>query len=168
MKSVLIAIDGSDLDRTVLRCAHGLFGDKARYLIVNVHNEPLVYSTIALAHGMASVISAPELLRFVEDDGSNSHNAAELARRAADAAGIADCEVDVESGDPAVAILTAARHHDVDVIAVGSHSSNWFERLFTPSVSKQLVDRARRPVLVVHTNDQEPTHEPGQEADQSR
>ena len=152
---MLIAMDGSSLDRTVLCCAHELFGDQAHYVVVNVRNEPLVYSTIALAHGMASVISAPELLRFVEDE-EGAEEAAEVARRAAEDAGITDVEVDVESGDPAGAILGAAADHDVDVIAVGSHGRNWFERLFTPSVSKQLVDRARRPVLVVHTGDIEP------------
>ena len=157
MKHVLIAIDGSDLDSTVLCCAHGLFGDSAHYVIVNVRNEPLIYSTIALAHGMASVISAPELLRFVEDSGGDGRTAAEeAARRAAEEAGLTDVEIDVESGDPAAAILAAAAEHDVDVIAIGSHSRNWFERLFTPSVSRQLVDRARRPVLVVHTGDVDP------------
>lgn len=156
MKHVLVAIDGSDLDSTVLCCAHGLFGDDAHYVIVNVRNEPLIYSTIALAHGMASVISAPELLRFVEDSSGDGRTAAEdAARQAAHEAGITDIEVDVESGDPAAAILSAAAEHDVDVIAIGSHSRNWFERLFTPSVSRQLVDRAQRPVLVVHTGDVE-------------
>lgn len=154
MKNVLVAIDGSDFDRTVLRRTHDLFGDDTHYIVVNVHNEPLVYSTVALAHGMASVISAPELLRYVEDDDTTERDRAiETARRAAEDAGITDLEVDIESGDPTAAILLAAEEHEADVIVVGSHGRNWFERVFNPSVSRQLVERAHHPVLVVHTDD---------------
>lgn len=155
MKNVLIAVDGSDLDRTVLRCSHALFGDDAHYLVVNVHAEPLVYPTIALAHGMASTMATPELLRFVDDENSDPRaEAAAAAQRAAEIEGLTDVEVDVEAGDPVAAILAAAQENHVDVIAVGSHGRRWFERLFAPSVSNALVHKAHRPVLVIHTGDE--------------
>jgi nucleotide-binding universal stress UspA family protein len=52
-------------------------------------------------------------------------------------------------GDPAYAILRAADEHDVDLIVVGSHTHSWFSRLFTGSVSNDLLREADIPVLVV-------------------
>jgi nucleotide-binding universal stress UspA family protein len=52
-------------------------------------------------------------------------------------------------GDPAYAIIQAAHEHQVDVIVVGSHTHSWFSRLFTGSVSNDLLREADIPVLVV-------------------
>ena len=53
------------------------------------------------------------------------------------------------TGDPAAAIITAAREHHADVIVVGSHDSSWFHRLFLGSVRADVVRQADIPVLVV-------------------
>ena len=60
-----------------------------------------------------------------------------------------DAEVIGDVGDPAYAIIQAAHQHGVDVIVVGSHTHSWFSRLFTGSVSSDLVREADIPVLVV-------------------
>jgi nucleotide-binding universal stress UspA family protein len=51
-------------------------------------------------------------------------------------------------GDPARAILEAAHEHGVDVVVVGSHDRSWLSRLFSKSVSTEIVKRADLPVLL--------------------
>ena len=72
--------------------------------------------------------------------------------RAAEVAGDSDldaAEVLGDTGDPAYAILDAAHEHQVDVIVVGSHERNWFSRLLSGSVSREVVRESTIPVLVV-------------------
>ena len=63
-------------------------------------------------------------------------------------AGVRDAKPLGETGDPAEAIIAAARDYDADVIVVGSHEHGWFGRLFTPSVGAKVVRKADTPVLV--------------------
>jgi nucleotide-binding universal stress UspA family protein len=51
--------------------------------------------------------------------------------------------------NPAEAILRVARVEDADVVIVGAHPRSWFGRLVSGSVAAQVVNRARRSVLVV-------------------
>jgi nucleotide-binding universal stress UspA family protein len=53
-----------------------------------------------------------------------------------------------ETGDPADAIIAAAREYEADVIVVGSHDRGWFRRLLNPSVSGAVVRDADVPLLV--------------------
>lgn len=50
--------------------------------------------------------------------------------------------------DPAQAVLDEARTRDADLIVVGTRGRSWLERLLTSSVSEQIINRARRSVLV--------------------
>lgn len=55
----------------------------------------------------------------------------------------------VEVGHPAEQIIFDADRHDVDLIVVGDRGRSKFARLLLGSVSKQVVQYAGRPVLVV-------------------
>ncbi|MGH9271629.1 MAG: universal stress protein [Ilumatobacteraceae bacterium] len=81
--------------------------------------------------------------------GAATEGAEAAARDAAAEAGLPATEAIGELGDPTDAILRAAEERDVDVIVVGSHQRNWFERLLRRSVTKELVRHAEIPVLVV-------------------
>jgi nucleotide-binding universal stress UspA family protein len=86
--------------------------------------------------------------------GEQDATAGELAERQADqvavAADLPHAEVIGQVGDPTDAIIDAAARCHADVIVVGSHDRNWFQRLLSPSVADAVVHDARVPVLVVH------------------
>jgi K+-sensing histidine kinase KdpD len=54
-----------------------------------------------------------------------------------------------EVGDPADAILRAARHHHADVVVLGEDDRSWISRPFTGSVERALLRDSDVSVLVV-------------------
>jgi nucleotide-binding universal stress UspA family protein len=56
---------------------------------------------------------------------------------------------EVSVGHPAEQIIYDADRHGVDLIVVGDRGRSKFARLFLGSVSRQVVEHAGRPVLVV-------------------
>jgi len=58
-----------------------------------------------------------------------------------------ECEVAV--GHPAEQIMYSADRHDVDLIVMGHRGKTVFRRLLMGSISKQVVQHANQPVLVV-------------------
>lgn len=73
-----------------------------------------------------------------------------LARIVADAreVGVA-AQFLIWEGDPGACVLEAAEAEGADVIVVGSHGRGRVGRLLLGSVSSVVVDRARRPVVVI-------------------
>jgi len=59
-----------------------------------------------------------------------------------------DAETEVLEGDPAGRILELARLRDVDLIVVGSRGLGPIAGALVGSVSREVVHRADRPVLV--------------------
>jgi nucleotide-binding universal stress UspA family protein len=59
----------------------------------------------------------------------------------------------VWEGEPGPAVLEAAEAEDVDLVVVGRRNLGAVGRLFLGSVSRHVVEHARRPVLVVHADD---------------
>jgi nucleotide-binding universal stress UspA family protein len=55
----------------------------------------------------------------------------------------------VKTGHPGEEILNTAKENDVDMILVGSRSKRGATRLFMGSVSREVVNLAECPVLVV-------------------
>ena len=151
MTRVLIAVDDSETSLEAARVAHGLFGEDANYLVVNVADSGVNSS---IAWGYAYPVSMPMLdVPMVSTDPEVDRTIAESAeQRAADiaeAAHLPKPEAVGETGDVATAILSAAHEHHVDVIVVGSHDRSWFSRLLSGSVATTLVREADVPVLVV-------------------
>jgi nucleotide-binding universal stress UspA family protein len=141
MTKVLIAVDSSTTSVDVARAAQALFGDTAEYLVVNV--DPPIDD--AMSWGAAYPLAMPLLSNV--DDPSAMQRAEHVAADVAAALPAAQSMGDV--GDPAHAIIDAAHEHAVDVIVVGSHEHSWFTRLFTGSVSNNVLREADIPVLVV-------------------
>jgi nucleotide-binding universal stress UspA family protein len=51
--------------------------------------------------------------------------------------------------EPAEAILREARARDADIVVVGTHPKNWFSRIVSGSVAVDVVNGAKRSVLVM-------------------
>jgi nucleotide-binding universal stress UspA family protein len=64
-------------------------------------------------------------------------------------AGVGEAQLHVASGEPAQAILEAAREHRVDLVAMATHGRTGFDRLRLGSVAEEVVRRCPCPLLVV-------------------
>ena len=161
MTHVLIAVDDSDTSVAAAHTAYRLFGDSAQYTLVNVaETAPLVWGHDGLRYGTAYPLSIPGAgvigsIPFVirsPDEPDPSADRVESAEQTADGiaheAGLAHAEAIGDTGDPAEAILAAARTHHADVIVVGSHERGWFKRLVTSSVASEVLRDSEIPVLV--------------------
>ncbi|HSL73916.1 MAG TPA: universal stress protein [Ilumatobacteraceae bacterium] len=167
MTRVLIAVDGSDLDKRLAEEAHRLFGADAEYWAVNVHNPrdpsmpggaaavPGAYGAMGVGYGVAYpyVTPSPHEVAPGAAVGTDVRNPEQERRRVAETAvthaGLDDAAVVTEAGEPSATILRAADHHGADVIVIGSHERSWWKKLIDPSVSGDIVEESRVPVLVV-------------------
>ncbi len=156
---MLVAVDDSEGSVRAADVAHRLFGDDAEYLAVNVTNVVDVTMIPWYGAGWGAPYPAPygavwayrsDVTAPTEESASGEHVAAEHARELAEQSGLAEAEVVGEEGDPASAVLRAVEQRDVDVIVVGTSHRGWLDRLLRPSVSKEIVRQAHRPVLIVH------------------
>lgn len=161
MTQVLIAVDDTQHSLHVARVAYDLFGNTAAYTVVNVTDQsPMIWGGDSLMWGVGyPVLMAPSgVLGVAPGDGVNGQPtdldaapieaAIQVAQEVATEAELPNPQVVGESGDPAQAILNAARHHQADVIVVGSHDRSWFSNLFVPSVTGAVVRDADVPVLI--------------------
>ena len=142
MTRVLVALGDSPLSVAAARVAGGLFPD-AEFLAVNIGPAIVPW---AAADGFGGVYALPP--RFWADGGDLAISETEI-EDAAHAAGIEPTETIMDTGFPADRICEIAESHNVDVIVVGSHHRGFLHRLVDPSVSKAVIERALRPVLVV-------------------
>lgn len=167
MTQVLIAVDDSEHSVKAARVAYDLFGDTATYTVVNVADqtpvmlgdEPLLFGVgypLMMAPSGAALTttvtptpvngssSQPTNLETAEID-----TAMQVALNVAAEADIPNPQVVGDtSHDPAGAIISAAHHHQADVIVIGSHERSWFSKLFAPSVAGSVVKEADIPVLI--------------------
>jgi nucleotide-binding universal stress UspA family protein len=169
MTQVLIAVDDSESSVKTARTAYALFGDKASYIVVNVADQtPMVWGGDALVWGVGyPIVMAPtgivdptvnraeqhayapgEEGAALEVDTAPIDAAIQVARDVAAEADLPNPQVVGEVGDPVMAIITAAHHHQADVIVIGSHDRSWFSKLLAPSVTGAVVREADIPVLI--------------------
>ena len=162
MTHVLIAVDDTDTSIRAATTAHRIFGDGARYTVLNVATTtPVIWGDDALTSGMVYPLALPGAgvvggIPFtVQTPGHPEQGAIdridEAEQRADDIAheaGIPAARPVGDTGDPADAILAAAHDHGADVIVVGTHDRNWFSRLFGRSVAGAVVRDSEIPVLI--------------------
>jgi nucleotide-binding universal stress UspA family protein len=163
MTHVLIAVDDSDHSLRAAQVAYQLFGDNADYTVVSVSDQSsMIWGGDTLMWGVAyPVMLAPSgLIGVTPLDGTDSTPAAREATTAAvegamhvaidvaERADIPEPQVVGDVGDPATAILNAAKHHGADVIVIGTHERSWFEKLMSPSVVGSVLKDAQIPVLI--------------------
>jgi nucleotide-binding universal stress UspA family protein len=136
MKKILVATDGSENGRHALDEALELAqGGGAEVTVVYVLQTPL------------PVLGDPFYQRALSAELRRANETVTIAAAVAHSMGI-EAETEVLEGDPAGRILELARLRDVDLIVVGSRALGPIAGALLGSVSREVVQRADRPVLV--------------------
>jgi nucleotide-binding universal stress UspA family protein len=141
MKKILIATDGSEPAKEAVEFGLELaLEQKADVTFVHVTSADYFYGGRL----------GPAIPMQHEEPVDESETALNEASEAAKAAGIA-CTLERISAPTVDGILSIADKHEADLIVVGSRGRGAIGAALLGSVSRDLVGRATRPVLVVKT-----------------
>ncbi|HSC48705.1 MAG TPA: universal stress protein [Gaiellaceae bacterium] len=136
MKQILVATDGSENAQFAVEEAISLARSSgARLVVAYVRHAPLP----VLGEPVYQRALSRELRTAEETTGVVATQACDLG---------VDAEVEIVEGNPAARILELARIRDVDLIVVGSRGLGTLAGALLGSVSREVVHRADRPVLV--------------------
>jgi nucleotide-binding universal stress UspA family protein len=136
MKKILVATDGSENGRHALDEALELAASNgAAVTILYVRHTPL------------PVLGDPFYQRALSAELRRANETVTIAAAVAHSMGV-EAETEVLEGGPAERILELARLRDVDLIVVGSRGLGRVTGALLGSVSRHVVHRADRPVLV--------------------
>ena len=136
MKQILVATDGSESAQEAVSQAIELARSTgAKLVVAYVRHAPL------------PVLGEPVYQRSLSRELRLAEETTGLAATLACGVGV-DAEVEVVEGNPADRILELARIRDVDLIVVGSRGLGTLAGALLGSVSREVVQRADRPVLV--------------------
>ncbi|MCE4627813.1 MAG: universal stress protein [Desulfurococcales archaeon] len=139
-RSILVGVDGSEASlRAAERAADLASHHGARIILLSVVPPPTVF----LGELMTPEIIDPKPL--VDAAKSALEKLAERLRKEK---GV-EVETHVVIGDPAESIVDIAKDFDVDLIVVGRRGLSGIERLFVGSVTRKVLERTDRDVLVV-------------------
>ncbi len=155
---ILLAVDGSQSSRQAALFVQAFFDQaKLDVLGINVTEMPRTWITNDVGFGDVFPLAFPntEGIEFVRPPEESLEYAKTRARQALLDTGLDKAEVIARMGDPVDAIIRAANDYDVSLIVVGADDEGLLTRLFDRSVTRGLLDHARRPLLVV------PKCEPG-------
>lgn len=138
---ILIATDGSDLANSAV--PHGLelarmAGAKVTALTVRPHLDDFV------AEGVVISVSDEERKAFKEE----VEHHLDFVRKKAEEAGVELVAVQIESGEPWKAIVSAAEEHNCDLIVMASHGRRGLSALIFGSETNEVLTHCNIPVLV--------------------
>lgn len=152
-KKILVAVDETEASRRAVEFVEELFeGADVSLTVVNVARTPAPWAPVSPYGGvlpwpypmgdMRHQDVDPELEdAFTREEAVGRSVASRQAPPGAD--------VEVAFGETVEAISVAAVEVDADLVVVGSSDKGFLQRLFSGSVSEELVRKAPRPVLVV-------------------
>jgi nucleotide-binding universal stress UspA family protein len=140
--NVLIAVDDTAESLHAVDTAYRFFGPDADYSVLSVGDRAPVFVG---GYGAGGMPTAGDLTVQLEAAQAAAEHAAK------DAAGRlpGGADTDVESGRAGATICDHATENRSDVIVIGTHDRNFWDRLFSPSVGRYVIDHAPCPVLVV-------------------
>jgi len=141
---ILISTDGSDVAQRGLD--HGLTlakGLNAKVTILTVTERLPVYA------GIDGGLSSVAYEDYIAGQKAVAEQVLTFAKTAADRLGIVAETVLIENAPPAEAIITTAKAHNCDLIAMASHGRRGIGRLFLGSVTSEVLAHSSIPVLVV-------------------
>jgi nucleotide-binding universal stress UspA family protein len=146
LKTIMVAVDGSDHTRAVIHAAveWARLCDAALHVLCVV--DPAYYLDEPDGLRPSAVDEMDYPAPAIEREGADA-----LVRRAVaelQLKGIA-AEGSVVPGEPVKCIVEAAAVLRADLIMVGHRHHSWFGRLADPSVCHDVLERAHRPVLVI-------------------
>jgi nucleotide-binding universal stress UspA family protein len=136
MEKILVATDGSENGRHAL--------DEALELAAS---NGAVVTILYVRHTPLPVLGDPFYQRTLSAELRRANETVTIAAGVAHSMGV-DAEIEVLEGNPAGRILELARLRDVDLIVVGSRGLGPIAGTLLGSVSREVVQRADRPVLV--------------------
>jgi nucleotide-binding universal stress UspA family protein len=153
---LLIAYDGSDPANDAVRAAGELFPGSAA-LVVTVW-EPGLGAMAALNVGWDAAGAVPPDPEFVSEiDKAQEHHAAVVADQGARLARSLGLDAEPHAIPDEVhvadAIVDLAAERDTAAVVVGSHGISGLRSHLLGSTSRQLLERCRRPVVVVRAED---------------
>ncbi len=135
-RKILVGYDGSEASRKAFETACGLAAQ---------HGAELFVLTVARPPDIGDDVESEAVI-----ENSRRYHRRMLAEvKPLIAAKKIKAHLEVGVGHPAEQIIYDADRHDVDLIVVGHRGRSKFARLLLGSVSKQVVQYAARPVLVV-------------------
>ena len=140
MNRFLIATDGSPASEAAVEAGVQLAEEQGA-AVVFLH---VVEAVDVVAPAFGPIVATPVELGTPEEDPALSH-AAEVARTH----GVA-FELELISGFDVETILATADAIDAELIAIGSNRHGPLGTAYFGSVSKALLKKAQRPLLVVH------------------
>ena len=121
-------------------------------IMAPLDGSELAQSALPHAVELCRALGATLLLLYVRDPRSGSVEAArrylEFVRDQQAAAGVA-IEILVRDGPVAEAIIAAAEHERIDMIAMATHGRSGLQRVVYGSVAEQVLRSSTKPVLLV-------------------
>ena len=136
MKEILVATDGSESSRHAVGQAIELAQSSGASLTVAY-----------VRHAPLPILGQPFYQRSLSAELRLADEAVGQAAAGAEEVGV-EAETEILEGDPADRILELARLRDVDLIVVGSRGLGPIAGTLLGSVSREVLHRADRPVLV--------------------
>ena len=136
MKEILVATDGSESSRHAVGQAIELAQSSGASLTVAY-----------VRHAPLPILGQPFYQRSLSAELRLADEAVGQAAAGAGEVGV-EAETEILEGDPADQILELARLRDVDLIVVGSRGLGPIAGTLLGSVSREVLHRADRPVLV--------------------
>lgn len=137
MKRIVIATDGSDGAGDALEQGFALASELgAKVFVLYVRPGPVSY------------VGAPSYQAVINEEARRAREVIDDAKVRASRYDV-DVEYDVLEGDPVNGVLALARSRDADLIVVGSRGLGTVSSVLLGSVSKAILHRADRPVLVM-------------------
>jgi nucleotide-binding universal stress UspA family protein len=136
MRRIVIATDGSSGAGDALELGYELAADTGADV-----------SVVYVRHAPSGFLGAPYYQDVITDEAQHARGVIADAKLYATRYDV-DPDYDVLEGDPAEAVLDFAQARDADVIVVGSRGLGRVAGALLGSVSREIVQRAERPVLV--------------------
>lgn len=146
MKRIVIATDGSDGAGDALEQGFALASELGAKV-----------SVLYVRPGPVSFLGAPYYQDVITEEARHAREVIDDARVRASRYD-AEVDYDVLEGDPVNGVLALARSRDADLIVVGSRGLGTVSSVVLGSVSKAILHRADRSVLVTkpHVHSREP------------
>jgi nucleotide-binding universal stress UspA family protein len=121
-------------------------------IMVPLDGSELAQSALSHAVELCSALDATLLLFYVRDPRSGSVEAARrylaFVRDQQSASGV-QIEILVGEGSVAAAIIEAAEHERIDLIAMATHGRSGMQRVVYGSVAEQVLRSSSKPILLV-------------------